>query len=288
MDSFSKFSDRYGYTTPSSVLRREELDEDDINGLCTCYDILAEKLHQFDVFSLQTHTSSYALMEEASWCVFLKKRKKDFGSNNRHKVVATEYIESSSNEWYEVFNLIEFTLYYLRNTNLHNANYQKIVDSFSDLLNKTFLRQDLAYRIVNNQIVEITDEREIATIEQALTVSGSVREHLAGALTHLSNRPVPDYRNSIKESISAVEAICRSITGKSSFKEALNSLEKKGIVISNMLKQSFIMLYGYTNDKTTGIRHALMDTTETPGFDEAKFMLVSCSAFINYIEGKKQ
>ena len=44
--------------------------------------------------------------------------------------------------------------------------------------------------------------------------------------------------------------------------------------------------YGYTNDKTTGIRHALMDDTNAPTADEAKFMLVSCSAYINYITKK--
>ena len=45
--------------------------------------------------------------------------------------------------------------------------------------------------------------------------------------------------------------------------------------------------YGYTNDKTTGIRHALMDDTNAPTADEAIFMLVSCSAFINYLTKKK-
>lgn len=288
MDSYSKFSDRYGYTTPSSVLRREELYEDDINGICTCYDILEERLHQFDIYSLHTHTESFAKMEEIIWCVFLKKRKKDFWSyNNIHKVVATEFIKNTSTRWYEVFNLIDFTLHCLRSTHPQSIEFQKIVDSFSDSLNKTFLRQDLAYRVVNSQIVEITDKQEIATIEKALTVSVSVNEHLTGALLLLSSRPTPDYRNSIKESISAVEAICRSITGENSLKDALKSLEKKGVVIPNMLKQTYLLLYAYTNDKTTGIRHALIDSTETPGFDEAKFMLVSCSAFINYIEAKK-
>ena len=38
-----------------------------------------------------------------------------------------------------------------------------------------------------------------------------------------------------------------------------------------------------------GIRHALMDDTAeyVPGAEEALFMLVSCSAFINYLNSKK-
>ena len=52
---------------------------------------------------------------------------------------------------------------------------------------------------------------------------------------------------------------------------------------------SFEKLYAYTNQPTTGIRHALMDSSGTyvPKAEEALFMLVSCSAFINYLNKKK-
>ena len=55
-----------------------------------------------------------------------------------------------------------------------------------------------------------------------------------------------------------------------------------------MLQISFEKLYAYTNDKRTGIRHALIENTEVPSFEEAKFMIVACSAFVNYIEGKRK
>ena len=47
-------------------------------------------------------------------------------------------------------------------------------------------------------------------------------------------------------------------------------------------------LYAYTNQPDTGIRHALMDDddTYTPASEEALFMLVSCSSFINYLNIK--
>ena len=65
-------------------------------------------------------------------------------------------------------------------------------------------------------------------------------------------------------------------------------VESNGIKIPKMLKDAFDKLYAYTNQKDTGIRHALMDNdgTYVPTSDEAMFMLVSCSAFINYL-GKK-
>ena len=96
----------------------------------------------------------------------------------------------------------------------------------------------------------------------------------------------PDYRNSIKESISAVECLCRDITRKSSLDTALKHLIKKGISINPQLQSGFENLYYYTNDKRTGVRHALMDDSNAPTSAEATYMLVICSAFINYVNMK--
>ena len=69
---------------------------------------------------------------------------------------------------------------------------------------------------------------------------------------------------------------------------SLNKLEKNGIVFPDVLKYAFDKLYAYTNQPDAGIRHALMDDTGvyTPKAEEAIFMLVSCSAFINYLNKK--
>ena len=42
------------------------------------------------------------------------------------------------------------------------------------------------------------------------------------------------------------------------------------------------MLFGYTSDEG-GIRHAEGLFVSEVSFEEAKFMLVSCSAFVNYL-----
>jgi hypothetical protein len=47
------------------------------------------------------------------------------------------------------------------------------------------------------------------------------------------------------------------------------------------LEQGFKKIYGYTSDDS-GIRHALLEKP-TVDFEEAKYMLVSCTAFINYL-----
>ena len=97
----------------------------------------------------------------------------------------------------------------------------------------------------------------------------------------------PDYRNSIKESISAVECVCREITGESTLDRALKNLENKGVNLNPRMKDGLKNLYFYTNDGSTGIRHALMDDKDAPTADEGIFMLVSCSAFVNYLMKKK-
>ena len=102
----------------------------------------------------------------------------------------------------------------------------------------------------------------------------------------LGDRTSPDYENSIKESISAVEALCEILTGitgkEASLGKLLKKLEDNGVVIHAGLKAAFNMLYGYTSD-ANGIRHAGNIGGPSSTFEEAKFMLVSCSAFVNYL-----
>jgi hypothetical protein len=40
-------------------------------------------------------------------------------------------------------------------------------------------------------------------------------------------------------------------------------------------------MYGYTSDES-GIRHGMLDDPNV-GFPEAKFMIIACSAFANYL-----
>ena len=157
------------------------------------------------------------------------------------------------------------------------------------ILNSEFERLNFAYRIVGREIIEITSKQEIKAIECAIDNSPrNIQIHLNSALEKYAQRPIGDYRNSIKESISAVEAFCREKTGENTLGKALKKLESRGLVIHSSLKSAFEKLYVYTNQEETGIRHALMDDEEnyTPTAEEALFMLISCSAFINYLDRK--
>jgi hypothetical protein len=119
-----------------------------------------------------------------------------------------------------------------------------------------------------------------------LTASYLYTQHLEQALELIANKKSPDYRNSIKESISAVEAMCQLITGnkKATLGDALRQIEGKVGTLHPAQKDAFSKLYGYTND-AQGIRHALLGETDLD-VEDAVYMLVVCSAFINYLISK--
>ena len=61
----------------------------------------------------------------------------------------------------------------------------------------------------------------------------------------------------------------------------MSYLDKSLKEIHSALKSAFWSLYGYTSDES-GIRHNT-GIDEKTTFEEAKFMLVACSAFLNYL-----
>jgi len=183
-------------------------------------------------------------------------------------------------EWYEVYDFIEFVA--------NNYSDESVNNIFMKACNSILERELSAYRFVGGKITQITSEAEISEIEEALKSSEPlkcVNTHLKRSLDLLADRKSPDYRNSVKESISAVEAICKLITKdkKATLGQALKKIEEK-ICLHPALKDAFRSLYGYTSD-AEGIRHALLDEPNL-SFEDAKFMLVSCSAFINYLINK--
>jgi hypothetical protein len=192
-------------------------------------------------------------------------------------------------KWYEVYDLIEFIV----------ENHGQIIrypehqrDELEELFNIIFEQELSGYRFISGILAPISSPAEIAEISGAIEATGragldGAHEHLRAALTLLGKKPEPDYRNSIKEAISAVESISKQLSGSvgQGLSGALDELAKH-VDIHGALKAGFIKLYGYTSDKD-GIRHAILDQP-TVGFAEAKYMIVSCSAFVNYLILKAQ
>ncbi len=166
-----------------------------------------------------------------------------------------------------------------------NGNCYSYKKHLSKSFNLLFEKEYVGYRFVNEKIVAITDKNETNEIEQAcLNPYNGCRAHIEKAVGFLADREHKDYKNCIKESISAVESICCIIADKknATLGEALKILESK-CNLKGQLKSAFEKLYAYTNNDKGGIRHAEGLFVSEVSFEEAKFMLVSCSAFVNYL-----
>lgn len=176
--------------------------------------------------------------------------------------------------WFEVYDFIDIHLSFLT-----EDERAKRIKQYNDLLEQ----EKAGYRIVAGEVAPITNESEIQAIEQAAaTPYKSVNQHIKKALAFYADTKEPDYENSVKESISAVEAMCCIITGKdATLNKAIEKLKNNGVHIHPALEKAFTSLYAYTCDEK-GIRHAGIEFVDTPA-EDAKYMLVSCSAFVNYL-----
>lgn len=201
---------------------------------------------------------------------------------NRKRVLDSIQSMILKNPWNHVYELIEFF------ANNFPATGQ-INDQFRAEVNRVLERENAGYRFVGTHLARITADREIEAIEKTLGLSGPfdlASQHIHKALQLLSDRENPDYANSINESISAVEAACRVVSGnqKATLGDALKAIEDEST--HPALRTAFEKLYGWTSD-AAGMRHAMTGDTSV-GFAEAQFMVVACSAFTNYLAIKSQ
>lgn len=202
-----------------------------------------------------------------------------------HEVKSWLWLKYKELQWYQIYDLVEFVT-------MRQPLSGGLTTELQNKFNRIFENEISGYRFIQGTLSAVTDKSEIASIEKAAAQSDvvglqNVSTHIKTALELLGKKPQPDYRNSIKESISAVEAAAKKISGEhgGGLDAAIKELAKH-VEIHKGLQAGFLSLYGYTSGKG-GIRHALLEETNI-GFDEAKFMLVACSAFVNFLISKAQ
>lgn len=272
-----KFSQRYGYTEIERAFQRERINETLRTALWNVLSGLMWDLweHPSEYHGYSQTSKQINMISKRLWFHYFKrdmdalpKFRGDFNRGGAYDIFK-EYFFGC--KWYEVYDFIEFLI---------QDRDTLITGKGIEFLNQVLETENAAYRIIGTEIVEITDSNEIKAIEDGLShPNAPVREHIRTALAMLSDRNNPDYRNSIKEAISAVEATCRLITGRAT--ATLGDALKKIPNLHPALRKSFSELYGFTSD-ASGIRHSLLDESNLT-YSEAKFMLVACSAFVSYL-----
>lgn len=275
-----RFSERNGYKSVREIIQKESIDEALKNGLWNCIGLCIFQKYQKANPTLRGNPIKNSNLNNFFSLLFhryFKKRIDQMPSLIESTITEIETLFFTKYKWYEIYDFIEFII--------ENFPFNSSKENFILLLNDCLTSENSAYRIINNQIIEITSEQEIQSIEEAFENTSpysGVQQHLKQALQLMSDRQNPDYRNSIKESISAVESICKVVTNndKATLGQALKIIEIK-YELHPALKSSLSQLYGYTSDGD-GIRHAMLEATNLSYID-AKFMLVACTNFINYL-----
>ncbi len=208
-----------------------------------------------------------------------------------YKWVREQFFAAS---WHEAYDLLEFLVQNVDRIcdppSYRPSYYQTQRHAFMQAVNQILETELSAYRFIGGSLVPISNPTEVAAIEGAIAGGAAaglagVHAHLQSSLENLGRKPVADYRNSIKESISAVEATVNLIAGGSGngVAGALDALSQH-TELHGAFKAALKQLYGYTSD-ADGIRHAILDEPNVD-FEDAKFMLVACSAFTTFFLGK--
>ena len=270
------FSQRYGYTPVKTKIQLESMDDylrNSIWNLFFRYFLPNEKTNY--VVKKGTYLNR---IYSNIWANFIKLQLDIMPRGEK------TYIESMKEfffgiPWFKIYDLVQFVV---QTSDISSSTRSE----FKQECNQVLERELSAYRFVGNDIIRITSKTEIEAIEIALqSPFGTVNKHLETALKLLSDRENPEYRNSMKESISAVEALSRIIEEepKTTLGKLLNRLEKeKGL--HSKLNKGFTALYHYTSE-ADGIRHGLTEDS-TVGYEDAIYLLVTCSAFVNYLIAK--
>lgn len=274
-----KFSQRIGKIEQSKSMQLETIDEDLSNGLWNV--VKMQILDSKGEYKNHYRISEFDEFARQLWHELYKKPIDDIQFYNPNEIKEEIKKIYFTSEWFEKYDFVEFCL----NTLFDKAEIFK----FTREINKVLEKEYAGYRMVENELIRISNDLELTSIQKAIkstkdyTPLNGANIHLTKALSLLSDRNKPDYRNSIKESISAVEATCKSLTGISTLGKALSKMHNSGIHINGQLKSGFEKIYAYSNQGETGIRHGIDTDYVQSGFSDAQFMLVTCSAFINYL-----
>ena len=268
-ESYVRFSERYGYV--HREIQIESIDEALWSGLWNAFLAILDK---------QSISREVELCQDI-WEYFFKGHKDEFDNYKEFTGFNSRSFKSNIKEilqqdcWYVMYDFIEYV----------GSNAGSISDNrcFIETCNLHLEREKSAYSFVNGLITPIISDIEIEAIESADKIGGPVAIQLRSALEKLSDRQTPDYRNSIKESISAVESQARRVMrSDATLGRLLNKMEEER-GLPTPLKTAFSTFYGYASGRS-GARHG---PPEAEGmevdFDLAKFMLVTCSAFANYL-----
>ena len=151
---------------------------------------------------------------------------------------------------------------------------------WQNILNTLFEEEHVCHRMVNGFITDVLDDTEITSINNAIESQDNVSSRMQKALKALYKDN--DTQTAIRESIEAVEAMCKTKTNSTSgtLANAIDQLRREN-KIHPALADGLKKIYGFTSDT---VRHASGQSETPPTKETAQFMVLFCSNLINYIK----
>ncbi|MCR2825012.1 AbiJ-NTD4 domain-containing protein [Microbacterium sp. zg.Y909] len=270
----NSFSERHGYKEVRSIVQREDLDEETRRKLWNLVALLPEGFE-----SLYNDLTERHLLE-ALWLGYLEEVRDEMP---RDQIVWMRVKDAIfEHKWHEVFDLLELLI--KRWDRYGSSTAEPLKNVFVKALNDLFESQLVGYRFIGHEITPVDSTAESEAIQSALfdteEIAGA-RHALDRAVELLADRSTPDYPNSIKESISAVEAVVRKLTGENMLGPGLARLERGDLSLHPALRAAWVKMYAWTSDED-GIRHGGLEAANA---DQAlaKYVLITCSAFVSYL-----
>lgn len=283
----ARFSERVGAVSPSTTLQVESMNDELRNSLWNLF---------FDLYN----ESDSGYWRRIATHIARDFRKVPVDDLPLHDWELCGWVKKYffSLPWHGAYDLTEFLVHNHQQMTTIRHGYDVVSthrinsERFTYAVNHILERELSGFRFIQGALAPITTKEEVDEINAAAEAAAKfglagAREHIRASVDLLGKKPKPDFRNAIKEAISAVESVAKSISKADSggLEGALKELCAK-TEIHGALQAGLLKLYGYTSDEK-GIRHALLDQPNV-GFAEAKYMIVSCSAFVHYLIQKAE
>lgn len=266
------FSDRYGFR-PIREIQKETVDDSLFNRLWNV--IYKREYPVYPIYDIDLFSNVEQLLDKLGQRYKYQEEVQDVIHNLSRLY---KYLYENKDKWYLIYDLLEYYVY------IHDKENEK--EWLQKNINQILVEEKSAYRMTGYMFTPIIDACEFDALERGMKCKyDAPRQHITKAVMLYSDRKSPDYANAVKEAISAVESVCRIIvgdTGKAAtLGQTIKKLNDKGLDIPPALEQAYSKLYGYTCD-AGGIRHGSITMTNV-GEEDARYMVVSCSAFVNYL-----
>jgi hypothetical protein len=216
MSRIPLFPERYGFAVPVHCTEQEPLPRELRNALWNAY-------CKYTGAGNPGPGSPYNGFCAVIWTEFMHMPIDEFQLNTWQQVQKFSKETFYSQDWMQVFAIIEFTFIHFNPIIYKKADLQKAI-------NEHLSDYSSAFRLVGDRFAPISDEEQLREVELALDIPlKPVKEHLKNALQSLRDPSSTASLDSTRESIHAVESLCQILTGQpnDSLGPALNKLKGK-------------------------------------------------------------